>query len=294
MRCGRRFALLVLVASLAAGCMSWKRGWELAPTEPTSADVESLRDRAARLAREADSRESLIEAVEAYETIVAAEPDDLDALTQLSQYYCLLGAAYAESVSEKRDRYRSAIQYAERAIYTNDEFREALVGGASFEEALHVLSGEQLQAVFYWINAVSYYFKECLPRPAYVFNVGWMRTVSDAIAVLLEKHRDWGEGAVYFAAGVYYLGLPERLGGSMETSAEYFEKAIDLGPKSLLHRWGRAKYFATKAGDEQLMESDLQWVVAQDPHQSENPPYPWNVYFQRDAREMLRDAGKTN
>jgi hypothetical protein len=32
--------------------------------------------------------------------------------------------------------------------------------------------------------------------------------------------------------------------------------------------------------------ADLQWVLGQDPHASGNT-YPWNVYFQRQAKEML-------
>ena len=40
------------------------------------------------------------------------------------------------------------------------------------------------------------------------------------------------------------------------------------------------------------MKEDLEWVVAQDPHMAGNT-YPWNVYFQSDARKMLAKIENT-
>jgi hypothetical protein len=108
---------------------------------------------------------------------------------------------------------------------------------------------------------------------------------------LREVAPDWQHGAVHFAWGIYYLALPKVAGGDMELSRQSLDRAVEVGPHSLLPRWGRAKYYAVKTGDRQLFEDDLAWVVAQDPQQMDSP-YPWNVYFQRDARAMLEDIGR--
>jgi len=41
-----------------------------------------------------------------------------------------------------------------------------------------------------------------------------------------------------------------------------------------------------RTGDRAGFRRDLEWVLAQDPQRAESP-FRWNVYFQRDAREML-------
>jgi hypothetical protein len=91
---------------------------------------------------------------------------------------------------------------------------------------------------------------------------------------------------VYFSRGIYYLALPKFAGGDRELSARLLSKAREVAPDSLLIPWGRAKYFCFETHDREGFVKDLQWVLAQDPHGGTNP-YSWNVYFQRDARELL-------
>ena len=44
-------------------------------------------------------------------------------------------------------------------------------------------------------------------------------------------------------------------------------------------------------GDREGFRRDLEWVAAQDPAALQGP-YAWNVYFQRDARQMLADMDR--
>ena len=78
--------------------------------------------------------------------------------------------------------------------------------------------------------------------------------------------------------------LPEFAGGDREKSRELLDRAQAVGPESLLVRWGRAKYFHLETRNRAGFESDLRWVVAQDPRRASSP-YAWNVYFQTQARE---------
>ena len=65
--------------------------------------------------------------------------------------------------------------------------------------------------------------------------------------------------------------------------------AIEAGPDYLVNRWGRAKYLYDLIGDTEGFYSDLKWVISQDPQQAGNP-YPWNVYFQEDAKKLLAES----
>jgi len=84
------------------------------------------------------------------------------------------------------------------------------------------------------------------------------------------------------------LALPESVGGDMKRSASRFERARrSSGAKRLLIPWGRAKYFHRKRGDRASFTRELRWVLAQDPRAQTGDPYPWNLYFQREARQLL-------
>jgi hypothetical protein len=97
---------------------------------------------------------------------------------------------------------------------------------------------------------------------------------------------DWNGGALHFTWGVYYLSIPESIGGDRKKSAAFFSKAIEVGPDRLLNRWGRAKYFHVKMKNPQGFREDLEWVLAQDAGRS--PVHAaWNAFFKRDARQML-------
>ena len=72
----------------------------------------------------------------------------------------------------------------------------------------------------------------------------------------------------------------------MKKSSEYYNKADEVGAEWLYVRFFRAKFLHAKTGDREAFRKDLEWVLAQDPHKALSP-YPWNVYFQREAKKML-------
>ena len=77
--------------------------------------------------------------------------------------------------------------------------------------------------------------------------------------------------------------------GDGETDdTEAFKKAVEAGPNWLYIRWGRAKLLHVKKKDKISFKKDMQWVISRDPRMVDSP-YPWNVYFQREAREMLKN-----
>ncbi len=100
--------------------------------------------------------------------------------------------------------------------------------------------------------------------------------------------RTWAGGGNYFSRGLYYIAIPERFGGSKERADQEFTEAVNIGPNYLVNRWGRAKYLYNLVGEKDKFLNDLNWVVEQDPSKADNP-YPWNVYFQQDAKKLLAD-----
>jgi tetratricopeptide (TPR) repeat protein len=198
-----------------------------------------------------------------------------------------MGAAYSENPEEKKQQYRKAIAYSERIMYLNSEFKRRVSAGQTVWDASEVLTINEADGMGWWTTTVFYYFKECIPDAFKIFNSKWItrnRIIMDKLEVVSP---DWNGGANYFNFGIYYLALPDAFGGSLAKSAEYLQKAESTDPKRLLYPWGRAKYFYAYQKNRQGFKKDLEWVLAQDPHRPTGDTYPWNVYFQTQARELL-------
>lgn len=288
-------ASVVAAGFVCAGCMSWTPGWK-APVPPRGAgEVEAALQRADALFEVADDAAQLRAAIAAYDTALQALPVGSDGrlpvaaarpLTQLAEAHVLFGAAYAQGKPEKARSYITGIRYAEQAMACVPAFRRRVEAGASISEAVAELGREQMRPMLFWVTGVSFYFKECLRAPSHLWNFRWMLRTREVMTRMMEVDPEAEHGAVPFSLAIYYLGLPKSAGGDLGRSAELLAQAEAQAPGALLTRWGRAKYLYVRTGDRAGFQRDLEWVLAQDPRR-EDGQYRWNVYFQRDAREML-------
>jgi tetratricopeptide (TPR) repeat protein len=292
LRCSK---VLVIAAGVAllflSGCVTLKPGWKDAP--PATADPGGA---AAQLAKgqalfdDADSREKLQDAISAYEEVLQVDSDNYEALTALCEAHTLDAAAYVSSKKEKKPIYQRGIAHCDRALYTNLEFRDLVDQGIAMEEAAHALTAREARATIFWVTGVSYYFKECLGASR-LANYRLMVRSEALLNRLMEIDPDYLHGVVHFSRGIYYLSLPKYAGGDRDLSAELMARAEEVGPDSILVRWGRAKYYYFETKNRDGFERDLRWVVEQDPRTS-SMSYPWNVYFQRDASELLENVDR--
>ncbi len=283
------FAALLFVAALQGGCLTWKPGYTVAiePSgEGADAAAGALRE-AAALEETAETRDEVLALVALAERAVAAAPDDYDALFKVGEYATLMGAAHSTTRAEKKRWYVAGIQSLERALYTDPGFRAAVDAGELFDVAVTRLGPERVEAMFFWTQAVNYTFKECLTPAQIPLHVEWIVQTRKNLEQLEALDPAFRGGALHFSWAIYYLGLPERYGGDMALSADYFEQGMAISPQSVLFRWGRAKYWRVKARDREGFVEDLEWVLAQDPDASPNTTHPWSVYMQRDAEQML-------
>jgi hypothetical protein len=197
-----------------------------------------------------------------------------------------MGAAHSKKKKDKNFHYKEAIKYCEKAMCTNEMFKLKVQDGNKICDACDQLTIDQIDAMGYWYTARFYYFKECLAPLGRVFNTRIVIDNNTMIERIDNLDSTWAGGGNYFSRGLYYIAVPEKFGGSKERAKQEFAMAIEIGPNYLVNRWGRAKYLYSLTGDVDGYKSDLEWVVSQDPHDAGNP-YPWNVYFQYDAKELL-------
>lgn len=275
-----------LTVALFSGCVSWQPQWDRPAAPDAGKDPSPLLQKAERLSLTAGDRSELLAAIAAYESVLDVDAADFTALTNLGHLYILLGAGYTGGRSEKIRHYQTARRHNEWAMYTNAAFRARMDRGEKPWEACEVLTRREVPAMFYWVTAVLYHFKEGMSLPGKVANRQWIEWCGIFLHRIEEIDPTWGGGGVQFSLAIYYGVLPAALGGDRQLSDTYLARSIEIGPHWLINRWGRAKYFHVRDRNRTGFEEDLRWVVAQDIHEA-GGVYPWKVYFQRDARKML-------
>jgi hypothetical protein len=283
---GFRILCVFLAACMSAGCIMWHPQWPNLSTASTQTDASGRLEEATRLGLRADSQPGIAAAVAAYKSLLDVDPKNYQAFINLSQLHLLLGDGYAAGISEKRAYFQKAMIYAEGAMFTNPSFRQSIQRGETTWEACRVLSIREMEAMLFWVNAVFYSYKEGQGFIGQVINFRWIQRAKQVMDHMTSINPDWGRGVLHFTWGIYFLSIPERMGGDRKKSADFFSKAIEVGPNDLIHRWGRAKYYHIKMKNPQGFRDDLEWVLSQDIRQSPGNA-AWNVFFVRDARRLL-------
>lgn len=247
----------------------------------------ALADEARRKLSSADSAALLVEAMDAYRTVLRADPLNYEALATLANLHTLLGTAYTTSRREKARNFRQGIRYAELAMYTNPRFRELVDAGVKPWDASHVLTEREAEAMFFWVTGVFYLFKEGMSLPGKVSNLVWIERGGRFLGRLDQIDPEWRGGALQFSWALYYYILPTSHGGNKALARVFLERSIKDSPEWLVTRWGRAGYFHVIARDEAGFRRDLEWVLARDIARPGGELFAWKVHFQRNARFLL-------
>lgn len=283
-----RIVLLLLVAVWMSGCMAWRPRWPGDAPAPLPEAVVERMAAADLLAEVAADRAGVEAAIAAYEKVVALDPWHSGAHVHLAHLHLLMGDGYARSRTAKQAYFQQAMHHAEAAMYAHQAFRERIRAGEPVWTACEALGEAELDAMFFWINAVLYQFKEALWAPNQALNVRWIRRVRRMMDHM-ETLAPEGDIRMDFLLGAYYLSIPPVIGGDRERSAAYFHAAVENAPDALMPRWGRAKYYHVKMNHPEEFREDLTWVITRDPDEMKDHP-AWRHFFMKDAWRMLAET----
>lgn len=281
------FLFMAMLLATLSGCMRWHPGLTVEGYGKTEGDVVQLLEKASRLETIVDTREGLLNMVEAYEAAAAADPSSKKALIGVANARILLATGYTASRGEKEEHYQRAMQAAEKALLLNSEFRRQVEAGTPVWDALSVLGKDDADAMGYWSFGACYYYREVVPGIAKAWNAQWIQRARVFMQRIEEVDPVWNDGGNLFNIAIVYIALPKSQGGDLSKAQEYFKKSIEAGLDPMLVRWGRAKYLATRNNDREAFKADLEWVIAQNPREGRKRPYSWNIYFQREAKTLL-------
>lgn len=287
--CRGRIILICFIIALTAlpGCLSWEEGWKAAEKASLKGDVAALLAKANRQANDADNRDKVLELIKTYESVLKIDPQNYEALNSLGTYYLLMGYGYSANADEKKADFIKVIQYCERGMYTNPAFKAAVDNGEKVWKAAAKLTKREMGSMFHWYLALGSIWNDCMSAPARILNITWTPRIMEMLKAMTAIDAGWGEGSIHMCWAVYYSVLPGLFGGDLNKAGEYFDKAFKAGPKMLSFREIRAKVYQTKKKDKGAFTRDCEAAIKQNPHDSGILEYPWSIYHQRSARELL-------
>jgi tetratricopeptide (TPR) repeat protein len=266
--------------------MMWRPQWPDQQVELSRKDVPSLLRVADQKGRIAASAESVESAIAAYQCVLAMDPLNFEANIALAHLHLLLGDGYVEKRSQKRESFLKAMRYAEAAMFNNPAFRINIKEGKPTWVACEVLGEKEMDAMFFWANAVFYTFKEAQWAPLQAFNYRWIKRARSVMDHMTTIRPDGKDPMLNFIWGAYYLSIPASVGGDREKAAKYFDAAVDNAPDRLLPRWGRAKYYHAKMQNLKAFREDLEWVLTHEAKDTADHP-AWRAFFIQNARSLL-------
>ena len=280
--------IILGIIFLFFGCISWPRGWDSFNYKAPKGKISSLLNKAKKQELKTNTKEKLLELIKIYEEIISIDSHNKRVLLNLGAYYFLAAYGYSVDKQDKEKYYHRSLFYFEKVMYFNPAFKLLVDSGEDVWEACRVLTENEMEAMLGWYFSSYAFLGECLSAPSKLFNISWISKEETIITKLMELDDTWGDGIIYYALACRYAALPGVLGGDIEKAAEYFDKAIKLGPRMLNFRRTRAKYLHVKTKNKKAFVEDLKWVLSQDPYKA-GLTYPFNAFIQRDSQEMLDD-----
>lgn len=283
--------LFVNVLFLAVGCMSWEPGWKQAAAPAVKGDVTALMARAERLESAADTKEKVQALIAAYEDVVRADPQNIEAHSSLGTYFFLMAYGYAQDDAQMRNNLMRSIGCSERAMYTNPEFKKLADKGENVWQACSVLTEREMNAMFHWYLASGYLLSK-RSLVGQLINIRWSGRITRVLERMTAINTSWNSGSVNLCWAVYYAVLPAIVGGDLKKAEEFFDKALHAGPHMISFYEARAKELRTRMKDRKGFVEDLHHAIAIDPRKADTLEYPWAVWHRENAKRLLGDVDR--
>ncbi len=263
-----------------------EEGWKLFEEPAMSGDTSELLGKAETQILKADTKEKVIGIINTYETILKIDPMNREALLGAAMYCFLIAYGYSVKQEEKKKYFLDEKKYSEQLMYTNPDFKTLVDNGGKVWDGSISLTINEMGAMFWWYLGIAGYWQECQNNFKKLLTARLPYNGRKILAKMMEIDPKWWYGTPYYIWANQYAVLPGFLGGDIKKADEYYKKAIDLGPYMFNFRRTRALLLHTKTKNKEAFKKDLNWVLSEDPHRG-GPSFPFNIFLQRNAKEML-------
>ena len=253
--------LLVTLASLGfalSACATYQTGLKTDTVSSGSADSGGFEAAAAIFDTDRGTKEGLQQAIDALKGVVAAEPENQEALTLLSRAVYFMADGYTDDAEAKGVLFEEGVTYGERAMACDLEFKARIDKGEKPADAVTALQKDDQMAIYWTASNLGKWarlqgFSTLVKYKGYVAKMMTHCLALDETAFYGGPPRYWG---------AFYAVAPSFAGGDLEKSREMFEKSRALNPEYLGTYVLYADTYAVKTQDRALFKELLEHVLA--------------------------------
>jgi hypothetical protein len=277
----------LLFFSFLFSCSTYRQlGWEkqTKTIELSKNELATLEKSAKSLWAERAKTEKLIQALGEFEKIHAAQPNDLQTLIFLTRGYYFLADAQIDDIEKKKANFEKAAAFGEKALATNEAFKQKVASGKTIEESLDVLTQKEVPAI-YWTAA-------SLGKWAKATGIAAALKYKTRIKAFIERVQNLQPDYFFTAVNRYWGGFyalaPSFAGGDMNKSKSNFEKSIASSPEYIGTKVLMAEVYWTKVGNKKQFEATLRDVLSSkfDNHPEIGPENQWE---KKKAEKLLKN-----
>jgi hypothetical protein len=277
---------MILLLSLV-GCATRQSGWDKKTqnVQLSSEELSQLRASAQSLWSQRAQTDKLSQALTIFEKIHLANQEDFSTLVFLTRGYYFLADSHLKDLDQKKSTYEKAASYGEKAMATNEAFKKNVSQGKSVEEALAVLTPNEVPAIYWTAASLGKWAKASGIAAALKY-----KTRIKAMIERVEKLQpDYFYGAVPRYWGGFFAVAPSFAGGDLNKSKLNFDRSISIAPEYLGTKVLMAEVYWTKMGNRKQFESLLNDVLLSksDKHPDLGPE---NIWEKKKAERLLKNA----
>jgi len=229
-----------------------------------------------------DTRRELASAIQIWQDLLAARPDDADLLVQLSRAQYTMATLHPSSSKTDLTTLQAGVDYAERALALDTDFRECARPQKSDYTCLELLDVEYVAAAL-WLHANLELWSRQKGFTYIVKSKTRLKHYADWIQVV---DPDYYHGAGDRILGHYHASAPAAFGGDLGRAKEHFEKSLGISPDFLSTKVMMARYYARATQDRTLFQRLCQEVIDADPTRIPDL-VPEQEHAQSEARGLL-------
>jgi len=246
-------------------------------------DIVALKIKAKELFAQRDKKEKLEEGIKIMEEILAKE-SDYETMVLLSHSYYFFAEFHDDKI-RKLELHEKGLNAGEMALGKIEKFAQAMKGGAKEEDAVKILTKENIEAL-YWTAAN-------LARWAKYSSFSKRVAAKSRIRYLWDKIHEID--ATYFYGGAYrffggYYSLVPTITGDNDPvkSKEMFDKCVEVAPQYLETKVLYAEAYCThgKVKNKELFKKLIDEVINAD-LQKYPEIMPENKIAQEKAKKLL-------
>jgi tetratricopeptide (TPR) repeat protein len=253
----RRFGLLTLATAALSlgGCATYQSG--LKATEAAATADTSYEGALAVWTNERGTAEGMQKAISALEAVIAAEPENQEALILLSRSYYFQADGYTDDAEVKSALFEKGVTMGERAMAADAAFKAKVESGTKPADAVTALQKDDQMAIYWTASnlgkwARSKGFSTLVKYKGYIAKMMTHCLALDETAFYAGPVRYWG---------AFYAVAPSFAGGDLGKSKENYDKALKMAPQNFATYVLYADTYATKVQDRALFERLLKHVI---------------------------------